>query len=55
MATFIVQGRYSEAAIRGFVSKPEDREKAVSKLIEAAGGKLKAFYVTSGENDGCSV
>lgn len=51
MATFIVQGRYTAEAIKGFVAKPEDREKMVAKVIEAAGGKLKGFYVTSGEND----
>lgn len=51
MATYIVQGQYSGEAIRGFLAKPEDREKAVAKVVEAAGGKLKGFYVTSGEND----
>lgn len=51
MPTFIVQGRYTAEAIKGFVTKPEDREKVVAKVIEAAGGKLRGFYVTSGEND----
>ena len=51
MATFVVQGQYSAEAIKGFVAKPEDREKAVAKLVAAAGGKLRAFYVTTGETD----
>ena len=51
MATFIVQGRYSAEAIRGFVAKPEDREKTVAELVSAADGKLKGFYVTTGDRD----
>jgi uncharacterized protein with GYD domain len=30
---------------------PEDREAAVRKVIEAAGGKVISFYVTTGETD----
>lgn len=33
------------------MAKPEDREAAVSKLFEKAGGKLLAYYVTFGEYD----
>lgn len=51
MATFVIQGRFSGDAIRGMVAKPEDRSKVVSKLISACGGKLKDYYVTTGEND----
>ena len=51
MATFIVQGRFSTAAIKGLVAKPEDRRAAAAKLIAACGGKLKDYYFTTGEND----
>ncbi len=51
MATFIIQGRFSAQAIRGLVAKPEDRSRAVAKLIAACGGKLKDYYMTTGEND----
>jgi GYD domain len=51
MPIFISQGRYSQEAMRGMVKTPEDRTEAVSKLIEAAGGKLLALYVTFGEYD----
>jgi len=51
MPTFIIQGRYSGDAIRGMVAKPEDRAKATSKLVTACGGKLKDYYVTTGEHD----
>ncbi|MGA2794340.1 MAG: GYD domain-containing protein [Roseiarcus sp.] len=51
MTTYIVQGRYSTEAIKGMMAKPEDRTAAVSKLFEAAGGKLISYYFTFGEYD----
>jgi uncharacterized protein with GYD domain len=51
MPIFIIQGRYSREALRGMLAKPEDRAEAVSKLAEAAGGKLLSYYVTFGEDD----
>jgi uncharacterized protein with GYD domain len=33
------------------VANPEDRAEAATKLFEAAGGKLLAYYVTLGEYD----
>ena len=51
MPIFISQGRYSRDAIKGMIAKPEDRAEAATKLFEAAGGKLLAYYVTLGEYD----
>jgi uncharacterized protein with GYD domain len=51
MTVYIVQGRYSQQALKGMVAKPEDRETEVRKLIEGAGGKLLSFYMTFGEFD----
>lgn len=51
MTTFIVQGRYSNDAIKAMMARPEDRTAAVSKLFEASGGKLISYYVTFGEYD----
>ena len=51
MATFILQGRFSTAAIKALVAKPEDRRAAAAKLIAACDGKLKDYYFTTGEND----
>ncbi|WP_460452348.1 GYD domain-containing protein [Alsobacter sp. SYSU BS001988] len=51
MPTFIVQGRYSINAVSGMMSEPEDRSRAVGKLLEAVGGKLLSYYVTFGEFD----
>ena len=51
MATFITRGRLSAEAVKGLISKPEDRQQAVSKLVEAAGGKLLHYYMTTGDTD----
>lgn len=51
MAIFISQGRYTREAIQGMTANPEDRSKAVGKLIKAAGGKLLSYYITFGEYD----
>jgi uncharacterized protein with GYD domain len=55
MPIFIVQGRYSRDAIKGMIANPEDRAEAASKLMEAAGGKLLAYYVTLGEYDWLTI
>lgn len=51
MAIYISQGRFTESAIKGMLNKPEDRAKAVSPLVEAAGGRLLHYFVTLGEYD----
>ena len=38
-------------AVKGMMTKPEDRSKPVAKLIKDAGGKLLAYYLTFGEYD----
>ena len=51
MPAFIIQGRYTQDAIKGMMAKPEDREPSVRQLIESAGGRLLAYYMTFGEYD----
>lgn len=51
MPTYIIQGRYSHAAMKGMVAKPEDRAASVAKLMEAAGGRLVSYYMTFGPSD----
>jgi uncharacterized protein with GYD domain len=51
MAIYITQGHYTREAISGMVATPEDRSKALKKLVEAAGGKLINWYLTFGEYD----
>ncbi|MGI3186885.1 GYD domain-containing protein [Nioella aestuarii] len=51
MATFILTGRQTLDAVRGLMSKPEDRTAAVATIVEAAGGKLLHYYITTGDSD----
>ncbi len=51
MPRFIMTGCYSGTAAKGMIDSPSDREKAARALVEAAGGKMLSFYVTTGETD----
>jgi len=51
MPIYIIQGRYSNHAIRGMVSQAEDRAPALASLMESVGGRLLAYYVTFGDSD----
>ena len=51
MPLFISYGSYSQSAIKGMLEKPEDRGEALKSMIEQAGGKLVALYMTTGEHD----
>ena len=51
MGMYIVTGCYTAVAIKGMIAAPSDREAAVRPLVEAAGGKMISFLVTTGETD----
>ena len=51
MAIFITQGRFTREYIRGGLARPEDRQAAISRLCEQAGGKLLNLYFTLGQHD----
>ena len=51
MPTFITYASYSHSGIKGLVDKPSDRAEVIKALIEKAGGKFTAFYMTTGAND----
>ena len=51
MPHFIVTGNYTCDAMKGMVAHPSDREAAVTALIEASGGKVISYYMTTGETD----
>lgn len=51
MPLFITQGRFTQEAVRGMLSKPEDRAESVAQLFEKSGGKLLGYYMTFGEYD----
>ena len=51
MSIYVLRGRYSAEALKGMMASPEDREAAIAKLVEKAGGKLIGYYVTFGDDD----
>ena len=51
MIRLVTHGRFTHDYAKGLVAAPEDREPAVRKLIEGAGGKLVRFYFTTGASD----
>jgi uncharacterized protein with GYD domain len=51
MPFYMVQAKYDTESYKGLTSSPEDRGATAAKLIEAAGGKLHAFYFAFGEYD----
>ena len=51
MIRLITRGRFTQDYVKGMLAAPEDREPAVRKAVEAAGGKVVNFYVTTGDSD----
>ena len=51
MSMYIVTGCYSAEAAKGMLQNPSDRETATRPLVEAAGGRMISFLVTTGETD----
>ena len=51
MIRLVTRGRLTQNYAKGLLAAPEDREPAVRKLIEAAGGKCINFYFTTGDSD----
>jgi uncharacterized protein with GYD domain len=51
MIRLVTRGRFTKDYASRLVAAPEDREPAVRKLIEGAGGKLLNFYFTTGDSD----
>jgi len=47
----ITQATYSQSGIQGLIEKPEDRIVAIEKIVQAAGGKIVATYMTTGDYD----
>ena len=55
MAIYISRGRFTSAAIKGMLAKPENREEAVANLFKSVGGKLIGWYLTFGHHDWMAI
>jgi uncharacterized protein with GYD domain len=52
MPVYLTKAKYHPAGVQGLVKEgASGRKAAVTKLVEAAGGKLHAFYFALGETD----
>ena|SRR5689334_10889485 len=51
MPFYMVQGRYTQSAIKNLISNPEDRSKPSAALVKAAGGKLLQYFWCLGDYD----
>ena len=51
MPLFITYASYSNTGIKGIIEKPIDRTEPIRTLVEKAGGKLIAAYMTTGSYD----
>jgi uncharacterized protein with GYD domain len=55
VSTYLALFTYEKEAWRDMVRRPEDREVAARAVIDAAGGKLLAFYWMLGDHDGLAI
>ena len=51
MIRLVTRGRFTHDYVKRLLDAPEDREPAVRKVIEAAGGEVISFYMTTGDTD----
>jgi uncharacterized protein with GYD domain len=55
MSLSMIQFSYNSETVGKLLKNPEDRSKAVGKLIEKLGGKMLAFYYCYGDYDGVII
>ena len=48
MPWYLVQTRYTSESFDAMVSKPQDRAKIMSKVVEDSGGKIHMFFYSPG-------
>jgi len=51
MPYYMLQGNYTQAAVKNLVDRPENREAAASKIYKAVGGKLDSYFMCFGTHD----
>ncbi len=51
MPFYLFHGRYSTAALKAMVDKPQDRRAAAEKVVAANGGKLHHIFFAFGQDD----
>ena len=54
MSLYLVKGKYSNAAFKGMVDSPQDRETAARKLFAAVGVDMQSVYSCEQCRDCCN-
>jgi uncharacterized protein with GYD domain len=55
MTIYISRGRFTQDAVKGMLTKPENREDAVDALFRSVGGRLISWYLTFGHHDWLAI
>jgi uncharacterized protein with GYD domain len=55
MAIYISRGRFTSDAVKGMLTRPENREETVAKLFKSVGGRLIGWYLTFGRHDWMAI
>lgn len=55
MGVYLMFFTYAKDVWRSMVQRPEDREEAARRVVEAAGGELVCFYWMLGRHDGLAI
>lgn len=55
MPFYMLQGRYTQDAIKKLMARPEDRSKAAASVAKACGGKLHDYFMSLGKYDFMAV
>lgn len=51
MPMYLNQSKLSHDAVKALIARPQDRTRAVSKLLESVGGRLHHYFFAFGEYD----
>ena len=51
MSFYMLQGRYTQTAIKNLVDRPENRAKAGEALVKTCGGKVHQYFMSFGDYD----
>ena len=51
MGFYMLQGCYTQPAMKNLVARPENRTKAGGALLKALGGKMHQYFMSFGEYD----
>jgi uncharacterized protein with GYD domain len=51
MSFYMIQGCYTQTAIKHLTQHPENRSKAGAAVVKALGGRLHQYFMSFGEHD----